>query len=406
MKKFVLDNGVRFIYKYREGEITSFSIGLEAGANSEDGYNLGVAHALEHMVFKGTKTKSEDEINKDCDRLFGFNNAMTNFPYVIYYGTTTNDDFYEGLRFYGDIILNPSLKETGFKEEISVILEECREWKEDLDQLCEDEVFYNSFSKRRIKEIIIGTEESIKNITIDELKRFYNEFYISTNLVVSVVTSIPLEDVYDKIYEVFGKITKKVNKKLPLNITYEDNKKGTFEKEILGFKGSKIIFAYDISHLNIEEIEALKLFNMWFGEGVSSKLYDEIRSKNGLAYDVGSYIKNEKGIKEFIIYCSSSKENILKVSHLIKRVKRKSLEFSKIISHENFNLLKKRLKLKRALDLEKSIVLANRLTIYEIMYSDCSILEDELLEKIFVDIDLVEKTINKILKEDTIQILK
>lgn len=404
MKKIIFNNGIKFIYKYKEGEITSFSIGLEAGANSEEGYNLGVAHALEHMVFKGTTTKSEDEINQACDKLFGFNNAMTNFPYVIYYGTTTNEDFYDALDLYGDIILNPLLGEDGFKEEISVILEECREWKEDIDQLCEDEIFYNSFSQRRIKEIIIGSEQSLKKITLEELKRFYDEFYIGNNLVISVVTSLPLKEVTDKVNNIFKNI--KYNNKLPLSIHYESNKNGKFERQIEGFKGGKVMFAYDISYLKDEEIEALKLFNMWFGEGVSSKLYDEIRTKNSLAYDVGSYIKNEKGIKQFIIYCSCNKENIDRVCNLIKKSVDDSIDFVETISKENLELFKKRLKLKRALEVEKSIVLANRLVIYEIMYGDCKILENQLVQKNLVNRDTIKNTINKIFKDNTIQIVR
>lgn len=138
MNKEILENGVRFLYKYNEGEHTSFCIGIDAGANKEDENNIGVAHALEHILFKGTKNYTEDYINKKLDEIFAMNNAMTNFPYVIYYGVTANDDFKQGFDLYSDIILNPSFKEKGFEEEISIIKEESREWSEELEQHCED----------------------------------------------------------------------------------------------------------------------------------------------------------------------------------------------------------------------------------------------------------------------------
>ena len=128
---FVLENGLTLIYQKREGELTSFCIGFNAGALIETKENYGVAHALEHMLFKATKTKSEFEINRLCDETFGFHNAMTNFPYAIYYGTTLSKDFNKGLNIYSDIIINPTFPRDGFKEEIRIILEELKEWKDD-----------------------------------------------------------------------------------------------------------------------------------------------------------------------------------------------------------------------------------------------------------------------------------
>ena len=406
MEKYVLHNGVRLIYKHIEGEITSFSLALEAGANSEKNFSMGIAHALEHMVFKGTEKRTEKDINEKCDELFGFNNAMTNFPYVIYYGTLTNDDFCAGLNLYGDIIKEPKLSEDGFKEEVSVILEECREWKEDLEQYCEDELLLNSFSKRRFKEIIIGNKKSLEDITLNELVSFYKDFYVGENLVVSVVTSIDFEEVVKIIKQIFEGIPRQNNENFPLKYEYENMKCDVFKKEVLGFNGSKIMYGFDISHLNEEEIESLKLFNLWFGDGISSKLYDLIRTKEGLAYEITSYIKNEKGIKLFIISCSCSKENIKRVMFLIERALKDAKEFSENITDKDINKLSKRLKLKRALELERSIVLANRLAIYEIMYGNFKLLEDEVKGNIKINKEIINNTINKTLDKYSVQILK
>ena len=85
---------------------------------------------------------------------------MTNYPYVVYYGTTLDEDFEKGFEIYSDILLNPTFPVEGFKEEIEVICAELKEWKDDSNQFCEDSMFYNGFDKRRIKNLIIGTEES------------------------------------------------------------------------------------------------------------------------------------------------------------------------------------------------------------------------------------------------------
>ncbi len=72
---------------------------LRERTNVENKEEIGMAHALEHILFKGNEKLKEDEINEKLDDLFGFNNAMTNFPYVIYYGTTAKEDFEEGFFF-------------------------------------------------------------------------------------------------------------------------------------------------------------------------------------------------------------------------------------------------------------------------------------------------------------------
>ena len=205
MKKYILENGIKLIYEYRPAGITSFCIGFNAGALEEGReFKLGTAHAVEHMVSKGTKNRTEKEINELCDEIFGFENAMTNFPYVIYYGTSLSQDFSRAIELYSDIILNPTFPEKGFREEMNIILEELKEWRDDIYQHCEDSLLYNAFSEKRIKNLIIGNEESVGSITIGELKKFYNRYYVPQNCVISVCSSLDFEDVLNNVEKYFG----------------------------------------------------------------------------------------------------------------------------------------------------------------------------------------------------------
>lgn len=404
MDEKTLKNGVKIIYEYRPGNITSFCIGFEAGANMEDGYKLGTAHALEHMLFKGTDNLDEVEINKLCDEVFGFNNAMTNYPYCIYYGTTLNSDFYNGFKLYSNIILKPSFPIKGFNEEMSIINEELKEWKDDLVQYCEDELFYNSFSTRRIKELIIGNEESIKKITLEELRRFYEEYYRPDNCVISVVSSLKFEKILNYVEIIYSDWRKNRNSR-DIKL-YECNKGGMYIKHKKGINGAKLKYLFTIHSLNEKEIKALLIFNSIFGEGTSSLLFDLIRTQHGLVYDISSNIKNEKGIKLFTIDLSTSEKNINKVlsliNNLIDEVKRNLNYFNEDIIRRNI----KTLRLKRELKLEKSIELSKSLATYEIMYGSAEIFYDELknLEDV-KDKDIIDIT-NKVLNNPSIQIVK
>lgn len=418
MEKFILNNGMKLIYEKTNGNITSFTIGLEAGANVEDEKSLGLAHVVEHMVFKGTRDKSEKDINEICSEVFGFHNAMTNYPYVVYYGTCLSEDFKKGLEVYSDLILNPTFPAEGFKEEIKVILEELKEWSDDLSQHCEDLLFYNSFSSRRIKNLIIGKEELLGKFTLEDVKNFYKEYYRPSNTVISVVTSLSKEDVLSKVESLFSswnehtkedKYKNNVDSNIQLDtrsVSYEKINSGLYTESKMNINGGKLQYIFPMEDLTDKEIAILRVFNEAFAEGTNSILYEELRTKRGLVYDVLGKVKFEKGIKLYSIYAGASDENIDEVIKIIDNSLKAIKNSRGIFTKEKINKYIKSLKLKRTLTLEKSIVLSMYLAIYEIMFKDCKLLENEF--NLIADITEEEilSVIERVLISPAIQIIR
>ncbi|MBC8061470.1 MAG: insulinase family protein [Clostridiaceae bacterium] len=406
MESTYLKNGMKVIYMFKPGNLTSFSIGLDAGANVENIDEIGIAHMVEHMVFKDTTHRSEYEINIACDRVFGFNNAMTNFPYVIYYGTTLSQDFKTGLEIYSDILINPTFPERGFKEEKQVIIEELKEWKEDIYQYCEDTLLANAFKNRRLKELIIGSEENIRSISLENIKEFYSKYYCPENCIISIVSSLSYEDIINIVEGEFSEWRFKSHHKK--EILYESNIKGIFQKEKEGIEGCKLQYCFPINNLNEKQVIALRIFNFAFGEGTSSILFDEIRTKNGFAYEVSSLVKNEKGIKLFVISLGTSIETIEKakqcVENCILKVQDKGF-FEKIYNEDTMRNYSKMIKLKQELKYEKSIILANALTTTEIMYNDFNRVFEELEELVTITPVELYETICSTLINPTIQMI-
>jgi predicted Zn-dependent peptidase len=404
MEKYTLKNGIKLIYEYRAADITSFCIGFNAGALEErDKFKLGTAHAVEHMLSKGTKNRTEKEINELCDEIFGFENAMTNFPYVVYYGTSLSQDFERGFELYSDMILNTTFPEQGFKEEMNIILEELKEWKDDVYQHCEDSLLSNAFNKKRIKDLIIGTEESVKAITLEDIKNFYDRYYAPENCVISVCSSLTIEDVILVVEKYFKDWEKSF-----CGIEEDErefNQYGTFTEKISSIKGAKLQYLFNIDDLDEEEIKTLTVFNAAFGEGTSSILFDEIRTKNGLAYDVGSSIKNERGIKFFTINIATSEKNLERTLSIVDDSIYKIKNSTGYFTEKKINLLCRGIKLKRQLKLEKSIQLCKELTTYELMYGEAKKVYDEAAEFDYIDEEKILKVINKVLNKPTIQIL-
>jgi predicted Zn-dependent peptidase len=403
MERYTIKNGVKIIYEFRPANITSFCIGFNAGALEENTYNAGTAHALEHMLFKGTKERSEAEINKSIDEVFGFSNAMTNYPYAIYYGTVNSEDFMRGFELYSDILLNPSFPLEGFKEEMNVIKEELRDWREDIVQSTEDYMLFNAFSQRRIKDLIIGREDSLEQISLKELKSFYEEYYTPENCVISIVSNLDKNKVFEYIQGIFKDWNRKF--KRIKNLQYEKNTPGIWRSEVKGSTGAKISYLFRIDNLNEREVEVLTLFNIIFGEGVSSILYDSIRTKYGLAYEVNSSIKNERGIKLFTIYLSTSLIHVEKcmniINSIIEEVKLNEEHYSQDAIDKLFN----RVRLKRELAVEKSIELCKKLTTYELMYGRAEKVYEEIKFIGKITTEEINDVVNKIFNEPTVQVV-
>lgn len=405
MKEIILDNNLKLIYKHSESELTSICISLNAGAGIEV-EKMGVAHAVEHMVYKGTKTKSESQINEQLSSIFGFQNAMTNYPYVIYYGTLLNEDLNSGVELFSDIILNPEFDEKGFKEEMEVIKEELDEWDEEIEQFCEDKLFYNIFNKRRIKNPIIGTKESLDNLTVTDLKRFYEENYFPENTSISVITSIDFNSVKEIIDKYFGMWKSKVISRNSYinNIEYEkiDASKIQITKR-QGIKNAKVQMIFPLDKLNFKELNAFRLFNQYFGEGVNSVLFDALRTKNSLVYDVITRISNENYIKMYKITFTTSKENVNKAVELVMNlIKEINLKDELGIRLES---LIKSYKLKRLFREEQSIILAKELATYDTMFGDYNIYENELgkIDEI-TETDILNSA-KKVLKNSAVQVV-
>lgn len=402
MEIYQFENGLKLIYKENKGNLTSFCIALNAGASVEED-DYGLAHLVEHMVFKETANRNEMAINEELDDIFGFNNAMTNYPYVIYYGTSLCEDFEKGIELYSDILLNPVFREEGLKEEKKIILEELKEWKDDPYQYCEDELLRNAFNNIRIKELIIGNEEKIKGFSLDEVKNFYNKFYNPENAVIAVISSKSFSEVKNIIGEYFKNWNNKYHY-IHKNV-YERNKEGIFITKKEDITGSKINIMYNIYDLSPRELIILRLLDQLLSKGTSSLLYNYIRTENNLVYEIGTRFKYENGIRLYIIYFGTSKEKVNLAVELINKTINLLKEGKYSIDKELVGKLYKRAKLQRELNFQRCIVEAKEIATYQLMFGDYNIVYDEIQELKEIKYEEIIVVVKKVFKKATIQIL-
>lgn len=402
--ELTLKNNIKLIYKKTTSNLTSISISIDAGAGKEKDL-LGVAHATEHMVYKGTKNRTEDKINKDLSKVFGFQNAMTNFPYVIYYGTMLNEDFEIGTEIFSDIILNPTFPSEGFEEEMKVIMEELKEWDEDLEQFCEDKLFINSFKNRRIKYPIIGKASHLEKIKLEDIKEFYKDNYLPYKTSIAVVSSLEFENVKNIIEKYFEAWENSDCEEKNGEIIYDKDNFGVYKDKREGSNSCKVQIIFPIDKLNYDEIKALRIFNEYFGEGVNSLLFDTLRTKNGLVYDILTKISYEKYIKLYKITYNTSKENLEKSLELINKCIERIDEFDKVTNDEDIRDYIKSMKLRRWFREEQNIILAKELSTYNTMFGDYKLYSEEFNNLINIDKKYILNVVKKVFNYKSIEII-
>ena len=402
MKNFTFDNGLKFIYKKSNSELSSICISLDAGA-AHDGDRLGIAHITEHMVYKGTETRSEKEINTELSSIFGFQNAMTNYPYVVFYGTLLSEDLKKGLDLFSDILLSPVFTEEGFNEELEIIKQELKEWDEDLEQFTEDKLYYNCMENRRIKYPIIGTKESLNSVTIDDAIDFFNDYYCANNATITIISNLEFEEVKDMVEEYF--IDWRSEKLPEIEKSIIIPKGGVFIDKKEEINSSKIQIIFPIDDLNQWEIKALRIFNQYFGEGVNSILFDTLRTKNALVYDVLTRVSNEEYIKVYKITYSTAHENVEKSIEIIKELIKNINKYKSILQKSDIEALIKSFRLKRLFANEQSVRLAMGIATYDTMFGDGMLYIDETENLDKIPIDYIIDTANKVLKNMTVQVI-
>ena len=389
MKSILLDNGIKLVYEKRNSNLSSICITLEAGACMEEDI-YGVAHAVEHLVYKGTTTRTEDDINEKLDNIFAFQNAMTNYPYVIYYGSLLSEDIEEGIELFSDILINPTFTEEAFDEEMKVIIQELQEWDSDLEQYCEDKLFFNAINNR-LKYPIIGKNETIYNIQNKDIIEFYNEFYYPGNTVISIVTNRGEEDIIDIINRYFSKWRRRGN---IYNVEHDKNiKSGVYEDIKPASNTSRVEIISDISNLSPEEIGILHIFNEYYGKGVNSYLFNELRTKRSLVYDVLTSINYEKHIGLYKIFFNTEGKNINKAIDIIRNID--DINYNTI----DIDKMKRQYKLKKLFREDQGIVLAKELAIDTVLDKGYIIPE-------VINIQDIQKVVSKVFNNIAIQIIK
>ena len=310
----VLDNGVKIISE-RNTSVQSFSLGFwfNTGSRDENSSNNGISHFVEHMLFEGTYKRNAKKISDEVEALGCYLNAFTTKEYTCFYGRGLSPHIKKVFEVLSDMVQNPLFEKKEIEKEASVVIDELYDIEDTPEELVFDEFEKNLFRGNPLQYPIIGTEKNIKNFTREDLVDFINKHYGLNNLY--IVASGNVEH---------NKLVKLAEKFLTSN--FNTNKKS---RQTVNLKPVKDNFVYkDIqqAHLIVgkptngylsRDRHIIKVLSYILGEGSSSRLFQSVREKNGIAYQVNSFLNSFYDVSSFGVYISTNDKSIAKAHELI-----------------------------------------------------------------------------------------
>lgn len=285
INKYTCQNGVRIVHEHIP-TVRSVAIGIWIGTGSRNEHeqNNGISHFLEHMFFKGTKTRTAREIAEAFDSIGGQVNAFTSKEYTCYYAKVLDEHAHFALDMLADMFFHSTFVEDELKKERNVVLEEIKMYEDTPDDIVHDLLSKACYVNHPLGFPILGTEETLCTFTGDSLREYMADYYTPDRVVISVAGNVP-ERFIEEIAAYFGTFTAKQKQENNLSPVFVPQKlarqKDTEQAHLcIGFNG------LPVGH---EDIYSLIILNNILGGSMSSRLFQEVREQRGLAYSVFSY---------------------------------------------------------------------------------------------------------------------
>ncbi len=322
IQREVLPNGLTVITEKMD-HIRSVSLGiwLKAGSRNEEPEVNGISHFVEHMVFKGTENRTAEDIAREVDSVGGHMDAFTGKEMVCFNIKVLDEHLPIAVDVLSDMVLHPTFAAEDIVRERGVILEEIKMDEDSPDSLVH-EIFTQTFYKDHpLGKPILGTKETVRKFEEASVRKYYESKFVPENLVISAAGNLEHENVVALLSKEFGPLARGSNglhdvaPKTHSRITLR-NKKSLEQVQIcVG------VPAYRINH---ERRFVAYVLNTLLGGGMSSRLFQNIRERQGLVYSIFSELNPYKDTGCLAVYAGTSRASAPKVvQSIVTRVSRR-----------------------------------------------------------------------------------
>ncbi len=322
-KKTILPNGIKILSE-NIPYVKSFSLGFwfNVGSRDENFNNNGITHFIEHMLFKGTRKRSAKRIATEIESLGGYLNAFTSKEQTCYYGRGLAVNFKKTFEVLADMIQNPALKPSEIKKEASVVIDELNDIQDNPEELIFDKFEEILFAGNSLSLPIIGSAKNIANFSQSDLLSFLNSKYSSNRLIITASGAIE----HDRIAELAGKLITKDLGSSPVRRKQYTTISSPSPVEFINKEIQQVhaILGRQAGGFKDQRRAAVAVLAQVLGEGSSSRLFQAVRERNGIAYQINSFLNSFSDVSAFGVYLSTNDKMIDKALSIISK------EFEKI----------------------------------------------------------------------------
>src|SRR5262252_8313594 len=298
-QKWILPNGLTIIVQEdRSAPVASVQAWCSTGSIDEDQHlGAGLSHILEHMLFKGTKTRSTNEIAQKIQDVGGYINAYTSFDRTVFWTDVPKDGVGTALDVLADAMMNSTLPPEEYNKEQEVIRREFAMGMDDPDRMAALLLFATTYQRHPYRFPVIGELEIYNQLTQEQVMQYYKTRYVPNNLTFVVVGDVDAEKVRQQLGDLFKPYPEESLK--PLFIPSEPPQLGRREvHREFSTDLTHLAMAWHIPEVTSPDVPALDLLSTILGDGRSSRLYRRVREEAGLAFAISafSYTPGDAGL--------------------------------------------------------------------------------------------------------------
>ncbi len=336
----VLIKGIPIILEHdKKAKMNTVVIGSKIGSRYESDKENGMSHFLEHMAFKSTVTRKYDEIAKEIEGFGGIANACTGQEYTLYYISALSEYTLKTIEILSDILTNALYLQDEINKERNVIFQEIKRYTDDPESVAYDALYDKVFKGNPLGKKILGTEKILSTFTTQSFKDFITKNYNKHTIAISIYGNFDKKEILTSLKQYIEKLPK--GKKIKFKPVEETSHTVSYiERE---FEQNTILLSYVTSgYLNNRERWIKKLISTILGNGMSSRLFLNVRETKGLTYGIYSTLLEHEDISLFVISSATENKHIVALHNGIKE---EIENFNKVkLSDEEFKKAKNLLK--------------------------------------------------------------
>lgn len=316
-KKIILKDNLTLVTHHMK-DVFSVSVGiwLKVGSRYEKENIAGVSHLLEHVTFKGSKRYDNETIKREIEGRGGLLNGFTSEELTCYYAKVPQKNACNTFKILLDMALNPLLKPKDIQKEKTVIIEEIKMYNDLPQHMVQELLDKTMWPGHPLGRNITGTVETIGSISKDELVNFKNKYYCPENMVIAFVGNIKQRVCLDFVNKTFDRI-KFQKKDYNFDRFISRQNKAQIKTLIKDIEQTKLAIGFPAYEREHPQRFILTLLAIILGGNMSSRLFNEIREKHGLAYEISSHYKQLIDTGAFYVHAGLDNKKVDMAINLI-----------------------------------------------------------------------------------------